>query len=98
MRDADRDRDALVRPELAGLHDGSRSAAVQHRPDVDERDERSAAGDDPVVELVAVEVEAAQHAGGGRREVGLDERLGQPAAAPSSRKLPRSSAWRSTEP
>ena len=82
VRDADRDRDALVRPELAGLHDGPRPAAVQQRPDVDERDERVAAGDDPVVDLAAVEVEAAQHAGGGRRQVGLDERLGQPAAAP----------------
>ena len=82
VRDADRDRDALVRPELAGLHDGPRPAAVQQRPDVDERDERVPAGNDPVVDLATVEVEAAQHAGGGRRQVGLDERLGQPAAAP----------------
>ena len=68
--------------ELAGLHEGRRPAAVQQRPDVDERDERAPVGDDPVVDLAAVEVEAAQHAGGGGREVGLDERLGQPAAAP----------------
>ena len=48
--------------------------AGQHRTDVDERDEGPTGSDDPVVELAAMEVQAAQHTGRGGREIGLDER------------------------
>ena len=81
MGDAGRDHDPVVRLELARLDDrrarrpssiGRTSTSATKRP---------AARDDPVVELAAVEVEAAQDAGRRGRQVGLDERRRDPVRA-----------------
>ena len=72
VRDPGRDLDPRVGIELAGLDHG-RAGAGGRRSDVDERHERAARHDDPAVELAAVVVQAAQDAGGGNGQVGLDE-------------------------
>ena len=62
--DPGRDDDPVVGRQLARLDDRRRRDPPSTRPDVDEGDERPARRDDPVVELAAVVVEAAQDAGG----------------------------------
>ena len=75
--DTGRDDDPLVRRELVCLDDGPITGLGEHRPDVDERDERPSRRDDPVIELAAVVVEPPQDTLGRCRQVGLDEpRLG----------------------
>jgi hypothetical protein len=61
MRDAGRDHDPVVGGKLARLDRGPLARPVHQGPDVDERDERPARRDDPVVELTAVVVQAAEH-------------------------------------
>ncbi len=57
-----------------GRRSGSRGYGTrQGRPDVDQGDQGATLGHDPQVVLAAMEVEAAQDAGGRRRQVGLDE-------------------------
>ena len=98
MRHAGRDEAPLVGRHLEGLHAWT-IGALEHRPDIDERDEGEAAADDPVVRLVGD--------GGGAR-------AGHPAETEafacrncspgnqldrhSSRKEPRSSACRASRP
>ena len=78
---------------------GAALRSVEHRPDVDEGDERATARHDPVVELAAVEVEAAQDAGRRRRQVGLDEGRPRAGAAASPVDLEASPATaRGTSP
>ena len=101
--DAGRDDDPVVGAELAGLDERALARAVEHRPDVDERDERPPVGDDPEVVLAPVEVQAAQDARRRGRQVGLDEaaRSGRPVGRGrrhSSRNEPRSSACRAIAP
>ena len=74
--DADRDVDPVVGVERRGSpRAGRRRVGREHRPDVDQGHERPAGGDDPVIELAAVEVQAAQDARRRGRQVGLDEVL-----------------------
>ena len=54
--------DPVVRAELAGLDDRRAPVAVEHRPDVDERDEGATLADDPQVVLAPMEVQAAEDA------------------------------------
>jgi hypothetical protein len=110
--DAGRDHDPVVGRELVGLHGRAIGRADATGPDVDERDEGAAARDDPVVELAAVVVEPAQDAGGGAREVRLDEsrlraggraglggrEAGNADARQTSRNAPRLSPCRTSRP
>ena len=96
--DADRDRDALVGLELAGLHQGRRPSAVQQRARRRRARRTRAHGDDPVVDLPAVEVQPAEHAGAEVDRLAWTNGSGSRLRRHSSRKLPRSSAWRSTAP
>ena len=79
MGDPGRDDDPFVRAELTGLDDGARAGSRRERTDVDQRDEGATGEDDPVVELAAVVMEAAQDAGRGRGQVRLDEARRDPA-------------------
>ena len=89
MGDAGRDHDPVVLAELAGLDDRRAARAAEEGPQVDQRDERPARGDDPVVELAPVVVQAAQDAGRGGGQVRLDERR-RGRAGPRPRRPARS--------
>jgi hypothetical protein len=73
-------RHPVVRRQRARLDPGSGDRILEQWPDVDQPQERPARRHHPVVELVTMQVQAAQHAGGRGGHVRLDER--RPLARP----------------
>ena len=73
MGNPGRDHHPVVGRKLVRLDDGAGPGPVQEWAHVHERDERPAGRHHPVIELVAVIVEATQHPRGRIGQVGLDE-------------------------